>query len=61
MLAFYSLFIQHQDLPKDYYVPDTDSGTGKIKLVKIHMVPLLIELKIYLERQMGNKVMGSIK
>lgn len=61
MLAFDSLFIEYKYLLKAYYVPDADPGTGKIKPVKIHMVPVLTELKIYTERQMDNKAMGSIK
>lgn len=42
-------------------MPDADLGTGKIKLVMIHMVPVLTELKIYMERQMDNKALGSIE
>lgn len=61
MLVFYSLFIQRKYLLKAYYVPDADPGTGKIKLIKIHMVPVLTQLKIYMERQMENKALGSIK
>lgn len=42
-------------------MPVADLGTGKIKLVMIHMVPVLTELKIYMERQMDNKALGSIE
>lgn len=39
---------------------DADLGTGKIKLVTIHIVSVLTELKIYMERQVDNKALGSI-
>ena len=41
-------------------MPDAGPGTEETMVVKIPMVPVLTELKIYMARQMGNKALGSI-
>lgn len=56
MLIFHCLLISIY-LLMAYYVPDA----GEIIVVKIHTISVLTELKIYVARQMGNKVLGSFR
>lgn len=48
-------------MPKPYYVPDTGPGTREAMVVRIPMVSVLTEVKIYMARQIGNEALVSVK
>ena len=60
MLTFHCLFTCIY-LPKPYYVPDTGPGTREAMVVRIPMVSVLTEVKIYTARQVGNEALVSVK